>query len=59
MIFTVPSIGGFEIKPYSSLVLRILTKYPRNKKLESIHEYNFVERKNEGTKRDRNSNPKT
>jgi hypothetical protein len=32
MLFTVPSRGGFQRKPYSSLVLKILTKNPRNKK---------------------------
>jgi hypothetical protein len=52
MLFTVPATGGFERKPYSSLVLRILTKYPRNKKLESIHGHDFVEQKNLGRKRD-------
>jgi hypothetical protein len=30
ILFTVPSTGGFERKPFSSLVLKILTKkYPK------------------------------
>ncbi len=32
MPFTVPFTGRFQRKPYSSLVLKILTKNPRNKK---------------------------
>ncbi len=32
MLFTVPSAGGFYRKPYFTLVLKIQTKNPRNKK---------------------------
>jgi hypothetical protein len=32
MLFPIPSTGGFYKKPYSSLVFKIHTKNPRNKK---------------------------
>jgi hypothetical protein len=51
---TVSSPGGFYGKPCSTLVLTLYTKKPRNIKLESIHEYHFVEQKNEGRKPDKN-----
>jgi hypothetical protein len=54
MIFPVPSTGGFYRKPYSSLVLKIRKKIRETKKLESIHEYHFVERKNESRKPGKN-----
>ncbi len=37
------------------MVLLILTKIRQTRKLESIHEYHFVERKNKGRKLDNNS----
>jgi hypothetical protein len=55
MLFTVPSTGGFERKPYSSLVLKSLQKISETRKLEFIHEYHFVERENEVRKPDKNS----
>jgi hypothetical protein len=39
MLFTDTSTGGFYGKPYSSPVLKILTKILRTRKLDSIHEY--------------------
>jgi hypothetical protein len=56
MLLTVPSNGGFYIKTYSTLVLMILTKIRETRKLKSVHEKYFVERKNEGRKLDKNSN---
>ncbi len=57
MLFIVPTTGGFWRKSqYSSLVLKILTEnYGETRKLESIHEYHFVEWENEGRKPDKNS----
>ncbi len=38
---------GFDRKPYSTLVLKITYKKIREtRKLESVHEWHFVERKN-------------
>jgi hypothetical protein len=43
-------------KPYSSLVLKLLTKKIREtRKLEYFHEKHFVKRKNEDRKPDKNS----
>jgi len=56
MLFTVSFTGGFYRGPYSSLVLKILTKTKirETRKLEYIDEYHFVQRKNEGRKPDKN-----
>jgi hypothetical protein len=54
MLFTVPSTGGFERKPYFSLVSKVLTKKIHlTRKLESIYE--VLELKDEGRKPDKNS----
>ncbi len=53
MLFTVPSTGGFIIKPYFSLVLKIIKKIHETRKLESTHEKHFMQRKNEGRKPDK------
>ncbi len=51
MLFIFPPTGGFWRKPYSSLVLKILTTKPgETRKLEVIHESHFVEWENEGRK---------
>jgi hypothetical protein len=55
MLFTVPSTGAFYRKTYSSLVLIILKKIREKRKLESIHDKHFAERKNEGRKPNKNS----
>ncbi len=43
VLFKVPFTGGFEWKPYSSLVLKILTKNLRNKKTRVYSWIAFVE----------------
>ena len=60
MLFTVPSTGGYQRKPYSSLkfsgIKMSSQKFHETRKLESFYEHLFVERKNEGRKPDKNSN---
>jgi hypothetical protein len=51
MLFTVPSTGRFYRKPFLSLVLKILTKNPREKKTGVY--CHFVEQKNKGRKPDK------
>jgi hypothetical protein len=41
MLFTVPSASAILRDPYSSLILKILTKIHESRKLESIHEYHI------------------
>jgi hypothetical protein len=56
MLFTVSSTGGFLQK--TILYSGFKTPYkiiPRNKKLQSILEWHFVEKKNKGRKPDKNS----
>ncbi len=52
LIHAIHSPGGFKRKPYSSLVLKILTKNPPNLSLFMIA---FCWRKNEGRKPDKKS----
>jgi hypothetical protein len=60
MLFSVLSTGGLYRKPYPTLVFKIHTRKIREtRKHESIHEYHFVERKNEGRKPDKNSSLRT
>jgi hypothetical protein len=49
-------LADLKRKPYSSLALKNLTKIRKTRKLESINDYHFVERENEGRKPDKNSN---
>jgi hypothetical protein len=51
MQFTVPSTGGFSRKLYSSLVLKNPSK---KRKLDCIHEWHYIEGKNEVSKPDKN-----
>jgi hypothetical protein len=55
MLFTVSSTGGFYRKPYSALVKNSIQKIRETRKLESIHEWRFVEQINEGRKPEKNS----
>ncbi len=55
MLFTVPSTGRSQRKPYSSLVLKFLQKNPRNKKAR-VH---FVERKMRNTRQKLEFIPRT
>ncbi len=55
MLFTVPSTGGCQRKTYSSLVLEILSKNPRNKKTRVFSWIAVVKRINEGRKPGKNS----
>jgi hypothetical protein len=50
---------GFSRKPYSTLVLKNIQKIRETRKLESIHEKHFVERKNEGRKPDKTQSENT
>ncbi len=56
ILLTISSSGGFYKKPYSH-TLKIHTKIRETRKLESIHEYPLVVRKNHGRKPDKNLEP--
>jgi hypothetical protein len=43
MLFTVLSAGGFDRKPYSTLVLKPVQKICETRKLESIHKDAFLQ----------------